>query len=83
MHVVYQAVKGLLYLLEAGIQPVEEQHIGFLPDNHAGRKKLAAPVHNLGYTDDVRGVTMLDTISSIGLWAKGASSMVDLSMAEV
>ena len=48
-----QGVEGLLHLLRAGVELVQEQAVGFVPGNHPGRAEHAPPICNLGYADDV------------------------------
>lgn len=49
----YQGVEGLLHLLGAGIQLVQEQAVGFIPGDAPGRAELAASFHDPGHANDV------------------------------
>ena len=50
-----EGVEGLLHLGGAGVQLVQEQHIGLGPGDGTGRTELAEAVLNLGHADDVLG----------------------------
>lgn len=48
-----QGVEGLLHLLRAGVEFIQEQAVGLVPGDHPGRAEHAPSVCDLGHADDV------------------------------